>query len=168
VTFRRAAGLLPAAFAVHIAEEAPGFVAWARRHASERYTARDFWRNNLVGMAMTLAGTALVARTSDPRVVYPYYAAVLTQQALFNRVFHAGTTVAFRAYSPGVATSPLFVAVWALATRALLRERLASRQGVAASIAAGGAIHAWAVADQVFFAFDGRTSDEAGYATTDP
>jgi hypothetical protein len=34
VTFRRAACLLPAAFAVHAAEDAPGFVAWARRHAS--------------------------------------------------------------------------------------------------------------------------------------
>ena len=50
-------------------------------------------------------------------------------------------------------TSPLFLAVWALATRAALRERLASRRGVAVSIAAGGAIHAWAVADQVFFAW---------------
>jgi uncharacterized protein with HXXEE motif len=162
VTFRRAAWLLPAAFALHIADEAPGFVVWARRHASERYTARDFWRNNVVGMAMTLAGTGLVTRTRDPRAVYPYYAAVLTQQALFNPAFHAGTTVAFGEYSPGSATSPLFLAVWALATRAALREELVSRRGVAASIAAGAAIHAWVVADQVFFAFDGHGSDEAG------
>jgi len=67
VTFRRAAWLLPAAFAVHAAEEAPGFVAWARRHASERYAARDFWRNNQVAMA--LAGTAVVVR--DRRTVAP-------------------------------------------------------------------------------------------------
>jgi hypothetical protein len=111
---------------------------------------------------MPLAGTTLVTRTTDRRLVYPWYAAVLTRQALFNPVFHAGTTVAFREYSPGVATSPLFLAVWALATRAALRERLASRRGVAVSIAAGAAIQGWAVADQVFFAFDGRGSDEAG------
>jgi hypothetical protein len=161
VTFGRAAWLLPAAFAIHIAEEAPGFAAWARRHASERYTTRDFWRNNLVGMAMTLAGTALVTRTRDPRAVYPYYAAVLTQQAMFNPVFHVGTTIAFREYSPGSATSPLFLAIWALATRAALREELVSRRGVAASIAAGAAIHGWAVADQVFFAFEASDSEEA-------
>ena len=35
---------------------------------------------------------------------YPYYAVVLTQQALFNPVFHAGTTVAWGRYSPGLAT----------------------------------------------------------------
>jgi hypothetical protein len=33
---------------------------------------------------------------------------------------------------------------------AALREGLASRRGVVASIAAGGAIHVWAVAGQVF------------------
>jgi hypothetical protein len=41
VTFGRAAWLLPAAFAIHIAEEAPGFAAWARRHeASDPEEAR--------------------------------------------------------------------------------------------------------------------------------
>jgi Protein of unknown function with HXXEE motif len=154
MTFRRAAWLLPAAFAVHVAEESQGFTAWAQRHASPRYSRRDFWRNNAVGMAMTLAGTALVTRTRDPRAVYPYYTAVLTQQALFNPAFHSATTVAWRTYSPGLATSVLFLPVWVLATRAALREDLVSRRGVAASIGVGAAIHAWAVADQVFFAFD--------------
>jgi hypothetical protein len=162
VTFRRAAWLLPAAFAVHVAEEAPGFVAWAQRHASPRYSRRDFWRNNALGMAMTLAGTALVTRTRDRRVVYPWHAAVLTQQALFNPAFHAGTTVAWRAYSPGLVTSPLFLAVWGLTTRAALREGLISSPGLAASIAVGAAIHAWAVADQVFFVFGERASGGRG------
>ena len=43
---RAAARLLPAAFGLHVLEEAPGFTGWARRHASERYTQRDFVRKN--------------------------------------------------------------------------------------------------------------------------
>jgi hypothetical protein len=154
VTFRRTAWLLPAAFAAHVAEEAPGFTAWAQRNASPRYTARDFWRNNALGMAMTLAATPLVARSRDRRLLYPYYAAVLTQQALFNPIFHAGTTVAFREYSPGLVSAlVLFIPLWDRATRAALREGLVTRRGVALSIATAGAIHAVAVANQVFFAF---------------
>ncbi len=112
------------AFALHVLEEAPGFTAWARRHASERYTQRDFARNNALGLAITGAATYVLARPSRRRRFFGvYYSTILTQQALFNTVFHAATTVAWREYSPGAV--------------------LAS--------AIGGTIHAGAVAQQVFF-----------------
>jgi hypothetical protein len=150
VSFGRAAWLLPAAFAVHVAEEAPGFTAWAQRHASARYTAGDFWRNNALGMAMSLATAPVAAGTRDRRVAYAWYTVVLTQQAVFNPVFHLATTAAFRTYSPGLATSLLFLPVWAGATRAGLREGLLSARGVGVGVAIAGAIHAAAVAQQVF------------------
>jgi hypothetical protein len=166
MTFRRAAWLLPAAFALHVAEEAPGFTAWVRRHASPRYSKRDFWRNNALGMAMTLAATPLAVRARDRRVAYAYYIVVLTQQALFNPAFHAATTMAWRTYSPGLASSLLFLPLWAQATRAALREERVTPRGVGVAVVAAGALHAWVVADQVFFAFARQSAASASASAT--
>jgi hypothetical protein len=142
--------LLPAVFALHVAEEAPGFTRWVNEHASERYTSRDFVRNNALGLGMTAATTALIERTRDRRVFFAYYAAVLSQQALFNPLFHAGTTVAFRRYSPGLATSLAFLPVWRRMTRSALHQGRLTRRSAVAGAVIGGALHAAAVARQVF------------------
>ena len=150
---RRAAKLFPAAFAAHVLEEAPGFTRWAQEHASERYSRADFARNNTVGLALTAGGTLLVLRSSSRSVFLVYYSVVLSQQALFNTAFHAGTTVAWRAYSPGLFTSlALFLPLWLGATRSGLREGLLTRPGLAAALAVAGLVHTVAVAQQVFFA----------------
>jgi hypothetical protein len=65
---RRSAKLLPLALALHVAEEAPGFTDWARRHASERYSQRDFLAINAAGLALTGGASWLLLRR--PRQVY--------------------------------------------------------------------------------------------------
>ena len=134
-------------------EEAPGFTAWARRYASERYTQRDFVRNNALGLGITGAATCVLARSSRRRGVFlVYYSTIFTQQALFNTIFHAGTTVAWRAYSPGLITSlTLFLPLWLRTTHLALDDGLITRRGAVLASALGGAIHAGAVAQQVFF-----------------
>ena len=77
---------------MHVAEEAPGFTVWARRNASERYTHKDFVRNNALGFVSTGAATAAVTRSERRALGLVYYALVVTQQADFNALFHAGTT----------------------------------------------------------------------------
>ena len=101
LAFAAAVWLFPVAFAAHVLEEAPGFTAWARRHGSSRYTEADFIRNNALGLAMTIVGTTVVSRSPSRPAVFSYFAIVLTQQAVFNTLFHSGTTVAYREYSPG-------------------------------------------------------------------
>jgi Protein of unknown function with HXXEE motif len=150
-SFRQAAWLFPAAFAGHVAEEAPGFTAWAQRHASERYTQRDFVHNNALGFAVTTGMTIAVTRLERAPLDLAYYSLIVTQQALFNALFHAGSTVAFREYSPGLITSLLMVPLWVRLTRAALAERrLTGRQALACTVAAG-ALHAHVIARQVFF-----------------
>jgi len=145
--FDRLLWLFPAAFVAHVAEEAPGFTKWAQRNAREDYTQREFVRNNLAGFLLTVAGS--YAATRRPRRgVRAVYAGVLTQQAVGNAAFHAATR------APGVATSVgLVLPLWALITRAGLRERAITRRSLAVSLVAGGAIHALAVRRQVY----GRT-----------
>jgi Protein of unknown function with HXXEE motif len=150
--FARDVWLLTPAFAAHVAEEAPGFTRWARRHASEQYTQRDFVRNNALGLVGTVAATRIVARRNRGALTLAFYSAVLTQQALWNTAFHVGTTVAWRTYSPGLITSvTLFLPLWGHLTRLALREgRLTPRTAAGATVAAG-LLHAVVVAQQVFF-----------------
>ena len=150
-SFAGSAWLLPAALALHVAEEAPGFAAWARRNAWTGYTQRDFVRINGAGLAMTAAGTWLVARTRRPAPLVAWHTAVLSQQTLWNPVFHAGATVAYREYSPGLVTAlALFPATWVALTGAAIRERRISLRAAALSALAGAPLHAAAVAQQVY------------------
>src|SRR5688500_15413543 len=80
LALRQATWLLPAAFALHVLEEAPGFTTWVNRYASDRYTVDDFVRNNGLGLVMTVGATFLVARVRSRAVFFAFYAVVLTQQ----------------------------------------------------------------------------------------
>jgi hypothetical protein len=76
---------------------------------------------------------------------------VLTQQAVFNAAFHAGTTVAYREYSPGLMTSvALGLPLWAATTRSARRGGVLSRRALRGALAAGGLVHGAAVARQVY------------------
>ena len=108
-------------------------------------------RINGAGLVMTGAGTWLVARTCRRAPFLAWHAAVLSQQTLWNPVFHAATTVAYREYSPGLVTAlALFPATWIALTAAAVREGRISRRAVALSALAGAAMHAGAVAQQVY------------------
>lgn len=149
--FRRAVWLFPVAFAAHVAEEAPGFTAWARRHGSDRYTQEDFVRNNALGLLMTIAGTVLASRTKSRPAIFAYFAIVLTQQALFNTIFHSGTTAAYREYSPGLLTAVGgFLPVWLYLSALARREGLLTRSGAVGAAAVGGVVHTTAVVQQVY------------------
>ena len=147
----RAVWLFPAALALHVLEEAPGFTEWVNRYASRRYTSGDFVRINALGLVGTTAGTLAVARSRNRALFFLYYTALLTQQAAFNPLFHAGTTAKFRAYSPGLVTSvALFPPLWYSLTRLAVREGLLTRGKVAGALVIGGLLHTVAVAEQVF------------------
>jgi len=144
--------LVPVVFALHVVEEAPGFTAWARRHASERYTHRDFVCNNALGMLSGVAATAALARRPAPALAFAWYVGVLGQQ-IWNTAFHVGTTAAWRTYSPGLVSSMvLHPLVWLR-----LHTRVLGRRTALTAFALAGALHALVVARQVFFWRAGRS-----------
>jgi hypothetical protein len=149
--FRRLAWALPAAYVVHVAEEAPRFTRWAQRNASQRYSQRDFVRNNALGFLTTAAATLAVTRIERRKLDLTYFTLVVTQQAAFNAVFHSATTVAFGEYSPGLVTSILHLPLWRHLTRAAVAERRLTTRDVVACTIIAGAVHAIVVARQVFF-----------------
>lgn len=90
------------------------------------------------------------AATAD-RSSSAYYTLVVIQQAVFNAVFHAGFTLAFREYSPGLITSLPNTGLWRGLTRAALAESRVAQRDLSACIHVAGAVHAAVVARQVFF-----------------
>jgi hypothetical protein len=140
---------LTAALALHVAEETSGFAAWARRNTWTGYRTREFVAINAGGLTMTaLAGLAV---RREPRLFGLWYAGIVSQQMLWNPVFHVGTTVAYREYSPGLVTAvALFPALWWRETRTALRTGRLSRRGVAVAALAGGLLHLAAVRKQVY------------------
>lgn len=150
-SFRAHACWFLPAFAAHVAEEAAGFTAWAQRNAPARYSQGDSLRNNALGLVGTAATTAAVVRGDSRPVQLAYYTLVVIQQAVFNAVFHAGFTLAFREYSPGLITSLPNTGLWRGLTRAALAESRVAQRDLSACIHVAGAVHAAVVARQVFF-----------------
>jgi hypothetical protein len=151
MTFRRLTWVFPAAYLAHLAEEAPGFTSWVQRNTSERYTQRDFVTINGLGFLSTVAATCAVNRGERRALDLAYYTLVITQQAVFNAVFHAAATLAYREYSPGLVTSVLQLPLWRRLTSAALAERRLGPRDVVACTAVAGLVHAAVVARQVFF-----------------
>ena len=97
------------------------------------------------------AATVAITRSERRALGLAYYTLVLTQQAVFNTLFHVGTTFAYREYSPGVVTSVLTLALWRRLTRAALAEDRLGRRDAIACTALAGFVHAAVVARQVYF-----------------
>lgn len=126
---RRAAWLLPLAWAIHEAEEW-NIDAWYRRHFVDpgyfdRMSEETLWIGLAFVAAQGVVWTAIATLPKNPRIVaflmLPYFIYI----SFGNALQHIFWLVYFRAYAPGIVTALLLVipAVALFALRAI-RERL--------------------------------------------
>lgn len=95
--------LVPAAFLAHCAEELPRFPRWATQHFGTT-TTRFYVASHCVLVPLVVAsGARGASRPDDPGSAF--FAVTVAAALGFNSLFHAGTTVLFRRYSPGLATA---------------------------------------------------------------
>jgi hypothetical protein len=137
--FRTLAWLMPAAFAVHIAEEyGSGFAAWVTNVVGGSMDELAFALNNAAFMAILLALTAWATRTTSRLAVF--LLVVWASANLFwDFLFHLATTGAFNRSSPGLFSATLlYFPLSIVVGRSVLREGLLGR-GAFASAAALGA-----------------------------
>lgn len=151
VRFTTLVWLCPLAFVLHVSEEAPRFTGWVNRFISPTFTQRDYWRVHLFGIGMWLIAAFLVWRFPTPWVVFFFFTLSLAPGFFFNTVFHAGGTIVYGAYSPGVITGlvvllPLFGALSSLA----LREGLLDLRSAVIGLAVAGLFHAVEVAHNTY------------------
>lgn len=128
--------LAPALFLLHVAEEAPGFVAWFNGLVPEGMNPQLFAWANAGGFLITLC-VALVLATSRDKGAALLAIAWLGFVMLGNAVLHATATVVRASYAPGVITSVLlylpffFWFFW----RSLDRFRIRLATGVTVALA---------------------------------
>lgn len=123
--FRQLVWLFPLAYALHVLEELPRFAAWAIRYANPGFTMRDYLTIHLTGIAVAVAAPLAIRYSSNRLVIFAFLTFVFTPAAFFNIVFHAGATVVFGAYCPGLITAlTIYPVVFFLVSRSALRERL--------------------------------------------
>ena len=139
VSLRRLALLLPVIFLIHVAEEAPRFVAWFNSLVAQGITQPLFLSVNVVAFVITLALSVLIAASPEPAAGL-LLSAWVGFLMLANALFHIIGTAAHARYSPGVITATLlYLPAGILTLRAICREA-GVRPASAAIAAALGAV----------------------------
>ena len=119
---RRLVLLAPVVFAAHVAEEAPGFVAWFNALVPRGITQPLFLTVNAAAMAVTLAVSALVAAAAGGGSGL-LLAAWVGFLMLANGLFHLVGTIAHAKYCPGLVTGTLlYLPFGALVLRRIVRD----------------------------------------------
>ena len=152
--FRQLVWLFPIAYVLHVFEELPRFTTWAMRYASPSFTMRDYLTIHLTGIAVAVAAPSALRYFSNRLVIFAFFTFVFTPAAFFNIFFHAGATVAFGAYCPGVITAlTVYPVVFFLVTRTAVRERLLPASFAIVSFGIAGLFHLADVSHNVFKAW---------------
>lgn len=136
-------------FALHVLEEAPQFTAWVNKYASEKFTYGDFIRNNAFGMIMGVVLCVLVYLFPSRPIVFLFFLAGLWQ-AIFNTLFHVGTTAVYGAYLPGLITSTLYPVLFYYLSHLAYHGGLLSDTSAIISFVSAGVIHIFVVAKQIY------------------
>lgn len=150
MTFRKAMWLAPLAYAIHIAEEAPGFATWASAHFADGFTTAQFVKNNLVVMGILLGW--VIAHFLLQRKWTAFFVLLQTSSGMFhNAIFHIGMTLYLGVYSPGVVTSVLlYLPISLLLAWLTFREKIISIPLLVVAVILGAVSHAAFVYSQLF------------------
>ena len=152
--FRRLVWLFPIAYVLHVLEELPSFTAWAVRYANPGFTMRDYLTVHLTGVVVAVAAPFVICYFSNRFVVFVFFTFVFTPAAFFNLLFHAGATLVFGVYCPGLITAlTVYPFVWLLVSGSALREKLLSPPLTIVSLGVAGLFHFADVSHNVFKAW---------------
>lgn len=151
MVFRHAVLLLPAASLLHVLEEWPRFPRWARRHACERYTDREYAIVHAVTLVTALGSAVLLSRFSATWLLFALTALVIGPGMFWNGLFHLGATLLSRSYCAGVFTGlALYLPLCVRLGRQAVREGLISPQLLATAVVVALAVHVAEVGHNVF------------------
>jgi hypothetical protein len=129
---------LPFVFALHVLEEAPGFVAWFNSLVEPDITEPLFMSVNLTGFVITLA-VAAAAAMSREATVGVLAVAWVGFLMLANGLLHFVATFVHQRYAPGVVTGTLlYLPLSVLFIRAVVRECAVSWRVALLAAAVGG------------------------------
>ena len=98
--------IAPIIFALHVAEEAPGFVEWFNSLVARGISQSLFLSVNATAFIITIILSGMLA-VSRERIVATLMLAWLSFLMLTNAIFHLTATVVHDKYCPGVITGTI-------------------------------------------------------------
>jgi hypothetical protein len=114
--------LAPLLVLAHIAEEAPGLVAWLNRRVEPDLTMSGFFAINAIGLAVTVL-LAVPSVRSRSHALGLALIAWLSFVMLTNGLLHLTASLAFREYVPGTVTAGvLYLPFFAAAIVTIIRN----------------------------------------------
>lgn len=126
-----------AAFTAHLLDESMmggGFVTFIQTHFWAGFTSADFFTANAVWLSLITVSCLLYDGFGKRLAAIPMG---FVWERCFNALFHLGSTLYLREYSPGLVTGVLFLIIFYLICRyALPREHLSLPAFISSGIAA--------------------------------
>jgi hypothetical protein len=114
-------------FVVHLIDEAlmvGGFVPFIQRHFWSGFAARDFFDANAIWLLLIGISNILYDVLGRKAAVIPM--AFIWERA-YNALFHIGSTLYFKEYSPGLVSGMVFFVILYLVCRyGLLRKKVSA------------------------------------------
>ena len=151
MSFYRLIWLMPAAFAIHIAEEwFGGFAHWVSAIVGGAMNPSGFLVNNAGFMAVLVGLTGLTAWS---RAQWALFLLIFWASAnlFWDFLFHLATVVAFDRYSPGlVSATLLYFPISYFVARAALRKRIVATPVFTAAIGLGAALMGFVIWSGLF------------------
>lgn len=112
-------------FVVHLIDEAlmaGGFVPFIQRHFWSGFATRDFFDANAVWLVLIGISNILYDVLGKKAAVIPM---TLIWERVFNALFHVGSTLYFKEYSPGLVSGMVFfVILYLVCHHGLLRKKV--------------------------------------------
>lgn len=131
--------LAPVVFLAHVAEEAPGLIAWLNRHAEPDLTPSDFLAINAGGLLVTVV-VAILSVRSPNYLLSLGLIAWLSFAMLTNGFLHLTASLLLREYVPGTVTAGIFYLPYFFAATVTICRNLNVRLGAAIVAATIGAV----------------------------
>src|SRR5262245_11203724 len=115
---------------------------------------RDYLTVHISGVLVAVAAPLLIRYFPNRVAIFLFFTFVFTPAVFFNVIFHAGATVVFSAYSPGLITAmTIYPVTFFVVSRQALREHLLSSRAAPISFLLAGLFHAADVSHNVFKAW---------------
>lgn len=154
LSFRKAIWLFPVAFALHVAEEICCFTAWAQKYASPDFTFDSYLKIHAAGIISAFLAAFFLSKYPKRFLVFLFFTFLFAPAVFWNVFFHAGATVYFGTYCPGVVTAlVIYIPVFVVVTKTALKEGLLVRKSAGLVIAIAGVFHFFEVGHNVFKAW---------------
>lgn len=151
MNFHQTVWLFPFAYTLHVFEELPNFTNWAKRYANPSFTMRQYLLIHLGGIVVALLAPWALQIFRNRAAIFIFFTFIFTPAVCFNVLFHAGATLAFDVYSPGLLTAlTLYPPLFYMVTRLAFREGWLTNRMAVVSFVLAGAFHAADVSHNVF------------------